>query len=314
MSSQVRYAVGVDIGGTKTAFGLVDSKGRILRHDRFATAEVTDHRAFLARLSEGIAGLLASADLLPKAVAGVGIGSAGPLDMRRGIVRNGYTLPALEGRCITRPLQRTLGLPVLLENDADAALLGEAWVGAAKGLRSAVMLTFGTGVGGAALVDGRILRGANDEHPEIGHMPVRAGGPRCYCGRRGCLESIASGTAIAQAARLPTREVFAAAARGDVRCRRIIAQARDACVTAVWTVLHGYYPQCLVLGGGVMAEHFEFFAPALREVAAQAAMVQRPAVDIRKAKLGNRAGIIGAASLLLLATRQVDSKNRNQGH
>jgi glucokinase len=188
-----------------------------------------------------------------------------------------------------------------LENDADAAGVGEYRWGAGRDATPLVMVTLGTGIGGALLVNGEIYRGVNGEHPELGHLAVRPDGPDCYCGTRGCWESIASGTAIAAAGKrfgfADSRAVFAAAS-SDANAAAVVREAVEATASAVWTLIHAYFPQRIVLGGGIGVEHFERFAAMLRPRLSLATQLSknRP-VEIAKAALGRDAGVIGAASL-----------------
>lgn len=311
MPRRRRYAIGVDIGGTKTAVGIVDLSGRVKSQAQFATGQASDARQFVLILSGAIHALLTEKGLSPSEMTGIGVGAAGPLDIDRGVIKNPFTLPSLDGYCLTRPLANATGLPCRLENDADVALLGEAWVGSARGVDSVVMLTFGTGVGGAVLSHGRLYRGTQNEHPELGHVPVRAAGPLCYCGRRGCLESIASGSAIARAGRRlglkDSAAVFDAAANGDTPCTQIIERALAASATAIWSFLHSFAPRRIILGGGIMDSHYRVIGPALQKTISHAAMLGDLCVQIRPARLGNRAGVIGAASMYLNRQRVPDA-------
>ncbi len=162
------------------------------------------------------------------------------------------------------------------------------------------MVTLGTGIGGAALVSGQIYRGVNGEHPELGHIPVLPDGPECYCGTRGCWESLASGPAIAAAGKplgfKDSRAVFAAAP-GDANAAAIVRRAVNATATATWALLHTCLPERIVLGGGIGEEHFDHFAGAMRQQIARATQVPKTGIEIVKARLGNEAGVIGAACL-----------------
>jgi glucokinase len=196
-------------------------------------------------------------------------------------------------------MEQRFAAPAYLENDADAALLGETHAGSARSLRDVVMLTFGTGVGGGALVGGQLYRGMNGEHPEIGHILVDPGGPECYCGIRGCLESVASGTALAKAGRArgfaDAAEVFEKASAADETASRLVDRAVSAVASAFWTVLHTFMPEKVVFGGGVMEGQFEVFAPALRERAHLAEEAWGQRFLFSKAELANDAGMVGAA-------------------
>jgi glucokinase len=239
-------------------------------------------------------------------LCGIGIGCAGPVNPKRGTIHNPYTLPGWDDCDIITPLNKAFGVPVYLENDADAAVLGEAFVGAARDCGDVVMLTFGTGIGTGILVDRHIYRGVQDEHPEMGHIPVESDGPDCYCGRKGCFESIASGSAIAEAGRAhnfrDSHHVFEAAGQGDPAGQKMVYRALRATATATWTILHTFLPQRIILGGGIIDDHYELFAVPIREAIAAATMVPRQHITVEKAQLGNDAGLVGAASLALRPT------------
>jgi glucokinase len=301
-----RLAIGVDIGGTKIAVAAVDGSGRILAREAIATeAELGFERA-VGRMTAAIDRVLAQIGQARGGLCGIGVGCAGPVSPARGVINNPYTLPGWVECDIVAPLCAEFGLSVHLENDADSAALGEWFAGAARGCPQVVMLTLGTGVGGGVVIGGQIYRGAGGEHPELGHMPVDAAGPDCYCGTRGCLESIASGTAIAAAGAelglADSRAVFAAAAAGNRDAAAIIERAKAALAVAGWTILHTFMPELVVLGGGLVDDHFELFAPAIAERIPLATMVPAGGVRVAKAALGNDAGLVGAASLALVRT------------
>ena len=180
---------------------------------------------------------------------GVGIGCAGPVDPIRGTIHNPHTLPGWTDADIVTPVREALGGRVVLENDADMALLGECQAGAGRGFDPVVMLTFGTGIGGAAIVGGRLLRGVAGEHPELGHVLVDPRGPRCYCGTSGCFESLASGSALAAAGLAggldDAPQVLARAREGDPRPAH--SRPRPAATaSATATILHSLLPERFV--------------------------------------------------------------------
>ncbi len=296
------YAVGIDIGGTKIAVGMVDRDGGCIARGEVPTESASGPGRALERMMGLIERLERSAGLGREGLRGVGIGCAGPVNPYQGTVHNPFTLPGWEDWGIVRALGGALGKPVYLENDADAAALGECWLGAGRGCNPVVMLTLGTGVGGAVVVGGRVGRGVDGEHPELGHVPVAAGGPLCYCGRAGCLESVASGTAIGEAGRAwgweDSRGVLAAAGAGDPRAVGIVTRAVDALETATWTLLHAYLPERIVVGGGMAEEHFEVLAVGMRRAVGLAAMAPRGRVEVVRAELGQSAGVLGGARLV----------------
>ncbi|MBM3878291.1 MAG: ROK family protein [Verrucomicrobia bacterium] len=294
-------AIGIDIGGTKLAVALVHPSGRILAQRTLATEAERGFERAVGRIETAIRAVLRPTRAGRGQLAGIGVGCAGPVDPARGLINNPYTLAGWNQCDLVTPLQRRFGVPVWLENDADAAALGECFQGAGRGFDPVVMLTFGTGVGGAALVRGQVYRGVQGEHPELGHLPVSPDGPDCYCGTRGCLESMASGTAVGEAGRSlgfpDARAVFAAARAGHPAAEPIVNRALAAAATAAWTICHTLLPARLVLGGGMMAEHYDLFAEAIRHRLAGATQFPRAAVSIAPAALGNDAGLVGAASL-----------------
>lgn len=298
-----RRAIGIDIGGTKIAVAAVDARGAIHSRRVVATeAELGFERA-IERMVRAADEALAEADWHRAQLCGVGIGCTGPVSAQRGVINNPYTLPTWDDCPIVERLQSIFKLPAYLENDADAAALGEWFAGAARGSGRVVMLTLGTGVGGGVIVDGAVYRGTRGEHPELGHIPVAMSGPDCYCGFSGCLESIASGTAITTAGQQAgvgdSRQVFARAAEGNATAEEIVGRVQQSLASAAWTILHTFMPELIVLGGGVIDEHYERLAPAMAAMIPKATMVPSGGARVVKAQLGNDAGLVGAAGLAL---------------
>ena len=298
-----RVALGVDIGGTKIAVGAVDAAGAVQARRTIATDAEAGFDAGLARLERAIDETMAEAGVDPATLAGIGLGCPGPFDETSGQIQNFYTLPGWEGNDIVSPLAARFATPVRLVNDADAALLGEALAGAAQGARIAVMLTVGTGIGGAALIDGAILRGAKGEHPEIGHLIVDPAGPECYCGSRGCIEAFAAGPALARAGAefgyADAEAVFAAAEAGEEPAKAIVARSADAMETGVWSLIHAFLPEVILIGGGMGERHFALYLDAAERAIARAVLAPAGAIRVVKAALGNDAGMVGAAALML---------------
>jgi glucokinase len=189
-------AVGIDIGGTKIAIATVNGAGEVQREATIPTDSRLGFVSGVGRITETVTRVVAETGWAVRDLHGVGIGCAGPVDPVRGTIHNPHTLPGWMDGDIVSPLRQAFGCPVVLENDADMALLGECRTGAGRGFDPVVMLTFGTGIGGAAVRGGALLRGVAGEHPELGHIPVDAAGPRCYCGTSGCFESLSSGTCL----------------------------------------------------------------------------------------------------------------------
>lgn len=303
MNSAAR-AVGIDIGGTKMAVALVDASGRMIANAILATEAEKGFDRAVRRLSDEVDMLLTKTNRPPSTVTGIGIGCAGPVDPPNGMINNPYTLEGWNHCDIVTPLRERFGVPVFLENDADAAAVGECFAGAGRGFDPVVMLTFGTGVGGAAVINNRIYRGVQGQHPELGHVHVAADGPACYCGTRGCLESLASGKAMGAAGNeiglSDARAVFAAASAGNRAAQAILERAVDAVADASWTICHTFLPQRLILGGGMMDAHFGLFAGRIRTRIQSATQFRRDSVSVTRAALGNDAGVVGAAAVVFL--------------
>lgn len=292
-------ALGIDIGGTKIAVATVLGGGEIVREVAVPTESERGFADGVARITEAASRVLDESAWTPSELLGIGIACAGPVDSVRGTIENPHTLPGWTGGNIVAALGEAFACPVILENDADMALLGECYAGAGRGFDPVVMLTFGTGIGGAVRVGGTILRGLGGEHPEMGHVPVDPAGPRCYCGANGCFEILASGSALAAAARDlglgDARQLLARAAEGQPSALGVRSRALAATAIAAWTILHTVLPQRLILGGGMMDEHYELFAAAVRAATSKATLVPAARVSVARAELGNRAGLVGAA-------------------
>ena len=298
----MKHALGIDIGGTKIALGVVAHDGRILAQRTIPTHAPGGFDSAVQRLGDAARAALGECGVPPEFLSGVGVGCTGPVNPRTGVIDNPHTLPGWEGRNLIAALSTGMELPVWLENDADAAALGEYHYGAGERTVRMVMLTFGTGIGGAILLDGRIYRGAAGEHPEIGHLAALPGGPACYCGCNGCVESLASGPAITSAGQelgfTDAASVFAAAP-GDERAQRVLAGVRHATDTLVWGVLHSFLPARLVLGGGLVEAQPDFFLEIARATVDRARLLVSAAVTVAPAQCGNLAGVVGAARLAI---------------
>ena len=299
-------AVGLDIGGTKVAGAAVSAQGEILCRETMLTEARLGFDDGLGRIIRLLRRVLAGAGCSDADLAAVGIGCTGPVDPARGTIDNPYTLPTWEGHNIVDPLRAAFGAPVALENDADAAAMGEVWMGAGQGGRAVITITIGTGIGGGIILDGRIYRGVGGVHPEIGHHCIDPSGPECYCGIRGCWESLSSGPAMAAAAQaqMPGRaaeaitgaSVIADARAGHPIAQEIVSRAAQTTALGVFNLVNLYAPDIIVLGGGVM-EAYDLFEPVIRRVVERDTMVPIGCIAIRKAVLGNDAGVLGAARI-----------------
>ncbi|MBP8255892.1 MAG: ROK family protein [Opitutaceae bacterium] len=294
----MKHALGIDIGGTKTALGVVAENGTIQARTTLPTDSHLGFRNAIQRISIAAGKLFQSCDAAARQLSGIGVGCTGPVNPITGVVDNPHTLPGWDGCNLIEALSAEFNLRTWLENDADTAAYGEYHFGAGEGADRLVMLTFGTGVGGAAILRGEIYRGTRGGHPELGHLPVSNDGPTCYCGRNGCVESFASGPAIAKAASglgfASAMDVIAADGNNS-SASKILMDAREAIATATWSILHSFFPDRIVLGGGLVEAHPEFFVDAARTAVGRARLLDTTSITIAPARLGNLAGLIGAA-------------------
>lgn len=317
------YTIGIDLGGTNIAAGLVDSEGRILQKDSTPTRTqrhpdeiVADMAAICRRLTEAAGLTLAD-------VCHVGVAVPGTADRERGIFTYAPNLPFLN-----YPLRDKLsallgGKDILLENDANAAAWAEATVGCAKGTRFSVLITLGTGVGGGAILDGKIHSGFNAIGGEFGHMVIKKDGRRCGCGRKGCWEAYSSATGLIRSTReameewtkagrktvltelaggdpaaVSGRTAFDGADRGDEASRQVIADYIADLACGIANVINLLQPEVLSIGGGICNQGDALLLPLREQVYKEIYMGDMaPRTDIRIATLGNDAGILGAALL-----------------
>jgi glucokinase len=254
-------------------------------------------------------------------VRAIGIGSTGPLDRDKGAIQNPYTLPGWEDVSIVDYLQEHFRLPTALENDADAAALGEAWMGAGRDAGCIFMVTVGTGVGTAMIQENRIYRGVNGAHPEGGHILIDPSGPECYCGARGCLESLVSGPAIAELARktaagmcdgylqqvcngdlksLSAAQVFDGARAGDETCRELVKTVSNWLGLGLVSIMMLNLPEVIILGGGVMRSYDLMEPYILQVIQKHDIIIPTSKVRLSLAGLGQQAGIFGAARAAFL--------------
>lgn len=277
----------VDIGGTKIAAARADGLGE-LQHRR---EEPTFAERGFTQAAERLVAMLRAGGPLD----GIAIGSTGPIDRETGVYGRVDVLPGWEGANLSRCLREALGdLPIVIENDADAAALGEAHAGAGRGVSRFVYVTVSTGIGGGIVLDGAIYRGAGGLHPEIGHHMIEASGPPCACGARGCWEALASGPALAARANAASAEMVCAHA-DEPWAREAIEREAFYLGVGLANVIAMYAPETIALGGGVMKSHALFAARMRAVIDACATIVPARGVTIVPAVLGADAVLHGAA-------------------
>ncbi|HKT59705.1 MAG TPA: ROK family protein [Gemmatimonadales bacterium] len=318
----MRFVLGIDIGGTNLVVGSVSEDGsRIIATASEPTHAEAGAKDVLERLvnlaDRAIAGT--KKEVPGAEILGVGVGAPGPLDTKRGIV---LLTPNLGW--VNLPLRQIihdrLGLPAALDNDANCAVLGEWWVGAARGARQAIGITIGTGIGGGLILDGKLYHGASDVAGEIGHTTIDTEGRRCKCGNYGCLEAYASGPNIAVRAveeieagavsRLPTlvggdlskitaQTVYQAAQDGDDLALEVVNDTARFLGVGIGNLLNVFNPEVVVVCGGVTAAGDHLFVPLRREAARRAFKPAVAACRIVPGELAGTAGVYGAAKAFL---------------
>ena len=305
----------IDIGGTKLAAGIVDSEGRILARGEIPTLAKEGLEPVLARIVGLGRDLLSRPEVAGVRVHRIGMGCAGPVDLKAGVVFNPPNLPGWTQVPLTDHIQRALALPTVLENDANAAALGEFRYGAGRGARSIVYITVSTGIGGGIILNGKVWHGLKDAAGEVGHMTVCPDGPLCGCGNRGCLEAMSSGPSIARRAREllaagrqsalgqianPTSaDVVRLAKKGDPVASEIWDQAVRYLGIGVAAVITILAPERVVIGGGVTRAGDFLFEPLREHVRQHVKLVPVESVPILPATLGPDVGILGAAAVAL---------------
>ncbi len=296
------YAIGVDLGGTNLRAAAIGREGQVLGRRSAPTNPAAGREAMLDCMTGAIAELRDACG--PAGLAGIGIGVPGFILLKEGIVRNSNNLACLEGFPIRAEIERTLGARVILENDANAAALGEKWMGAGRDVQDLVLLTLGTGVGGGIISGGRVLQGFLGMAGELGHTTVVPDGNPCGCGNQGCLEKHASATAITAmagmlhlGANLTAQDVYGLALGGDSKARHIFDIVGRALGVTLANLVNIFNFPLYLLSGGVMAAWDLFAPPMLEEVRRRSFAFRNTPTRIEKATLGNEAGLFGAACL-----------------
>ena len=314
------FTLGIDLGGTNTKMGIVDATGQLLEQRSYPT---NSHKGPDGVLAEMAANGLKLISETGRTVKTVGIGSPGPINGKLGIV---YEAPNLGGWVnveVTKILQQHMQLPVTLSNDANAAAYGEWWAGAGTEIDTMILLTLGTGVGGGIVINDELYSGIDDTAGELGHVIINFDGPLCGCGNRGCIEAYASATAILRDVRaaiaageptslkLPegddpdfgTKQVYDAALAGDALSIRIFERMGFTLGITCATLINSLNPEMIAFGGA-MSNAWELFQPIMVDTIKKNAF-EAPAnrCRIERARLGNDAGIIGAAGLAMKAQR-----------
>ncbi len=321
--AEPRLYIGIDLGGTKIGMALADAEGQILARDRRETRAAEGQSAVIERMIDATHRVMGEAGVNPAQVTAIGVVAPGPIDGRSGMVMSPPNLPGWEAVPLARIIEEALGISTFLENDANAAALGEHRFGAGRGTQNMIYVTASTGIGGGFIFRGQLYSGASGAAAEVGHMTILAGGPLCGCGNRGCLEALASGTAIARQgrealahsqspliaelaggdpARVSARLVAQAAAQGDATAQNILSEAMNYLGVGMANLVNLLNPELLVIGGGLTNLGEDLFGPVRRVIDRRAFRTAAQAVRVIPTELGDDVGVLGAVAVAMSKT------------
>ncbi len=295
------YSIGVDLGGTNLRVAAVDRDGRMMQKIAGSTDLTRGPEAVVADMSTAIEALRST--LGTHSLHGIGVAVPGFIRLKEGIIAGSNNLAVLEGFPMRDALQRKLGTPVILENDANAAAMGEKWIGAGRDVNDLVLVTLGTGIGGGIIADGKIVHGYLGMAGEVGHITVVPNGNPCGCGNHGCLEKHASATAIAARAFLiglgdvPSEQGYALAKSGDERALAVFEHMGRALGIGLATLVNLFNFPLYLISGGPLPAWDVFSIPMMHELSKRSFTYRASKTIVARAELGNEAGLFGAAYL-----------------
>lgn len=310
-----KYVIGIDLGGTKISGAVANFKGDMISQYTIPTKAEEGKEAVLQRIITVVEKVIEESNVDKEKIVSIGIGSPGPLDAKKGMIITTPNLP-FENFNIVQPLVDKFNIPTYLDNDANAAAIGEYAFGAGKGTDNMVFITVSTGIGGGAILNGKIYRGNTCNALEIGHMTLEKDGPRCNCGNYGCAEALASGTAIAKAAReqvengintslsnyekITAYEVFREAEKGDTVAQNVLNKALNYLGICVANIITSFDPEIVIIGGGVSKGGNIVFEKVNEVVKERCFKAMWESTKIVPAALGTDAGVKGAVALAIM--------------
>ncbi len=314
----------VDLGGTKILSALIDEQGLILARDQTPTPSTGDQNTVIQSIIGSSKRVLNEADIGIGNIAAVSIAAAGPSDIRTGILFTSPNLPGWRDVPLQDIFSRQFGKTVYLLNDAKAAALGELYFGAAKGLKNFLFITISTGIGGGIIINGELYSGAAGTAGELGHMVIDDDGPLCNCGNRGCWEMLASGKALAAAAKQSIKEgvkssiteysdgdvekinaqvINKAAIAGDQLAQKLISRTAYYLGVGFSNLINIFSPELIVIGGGLSNIGDRLLLPACEEAKKRAFKQPYEATRFALAALGADSGVLGAAGYAIRQQR-----------
>lgn len=312
------YYIGIDLGGTNIAVGLVDEEGKIIHKDSVPTLNEREYPEIIKDMAMLSLKVIEDSGVSLKDVKSIGIGSPGTPNTEEGILVYANNLK-FRNVPMRAEMQKYIDLPVYLDNDANVAALAESVAGACKGAKHSVTITLGTGVGTGVVIDGKVYSGFNNAAAEMGHMVIVVDGEQCTCGRKGCWEAYASATALIRQtkkaavanpdslinklvegdlSRINAKVPFDAARQGDRVGLQIVEEYMKYLAEGLANVINIFQPEIIAIGGGISKEGEYLLAPLRKLVSERIYTLEGvPQTRIVAAQLGNDAGIVGAAML-----------------
>lgn len=312
--------LGIDLGGTTTKFAIMKPQGEIQQRWSIQTDVLNDGNNIIPNIIDSINHHLQLYQMSAKQFQGIGIGTPGSVDYQTGTVDSAFNLNWDRPMALKEQIELHTNIPVQVENDANVAALGERWLGAGNNADNVAFVTLGTGVGGGIIINGQIVHGQGGSAGEIGHMTINPQGYRCTCGKRGCLETVASATGIVHVARdyaqeyagdselkasldngddLTAKDVFDLAKQNDPLALKVTSAVCDQLGLALSIVAVTINPQYIIIGGGV-SNAGDFLLQRVQESYNRYVFSSvKKTTTLTLATLGNEAGVIGAASLIL---------------
>ena len=312
-----KYRIGVDVGGTNVKIALVDKEGSIVYSNTTPTRAEMGYEYTISNIKQAIVDLMKETKTDKTTIEGIGFGFPGQIDCDAGVVRVSPNIPGWNNVPIAKIVEKEFGIPTKVDNDVRCAALGELAFGAGKGCKNLVCITVGTGIGSGLIINGKLVRGADNAAGEIGHIKLQMhDGPICGCGDSGCLEAFASGPSIVAMAQeyilggkstkyrelanpeITPYVVAEAAKQGDKVALKIFERMGKYIGIGLASVVNLLNPEKIVIGGGVADAGDILFTPIINTLKKRAMPIQAKSVSVVPAQLGNAAGVIGASLLI----------------
>jgi len=309
----MKYVLGINLGGTNVRLGIVSGEGKIVEMDREKTGK-KEKKAIDQQLFLGIEELKKEGAKKGLKIMGIGLGAPGPINTKQGTIVEMPNFTEIQNWPLKKEIEEKFQLPVAMEKDSNAALLGEKWVGAAKDKKNVILLTLGTGVGGAALVDGRLLTGASGEAAEFGHITVDPNGHKCGCGKRGCLETFCGAAGILRMAKekgiqaKESKDIFVLARENNQKALEVIKIFSFALAEALGGLINIFDPELIIFGGKTSLSQDVFWPELKKRLSEFCFRSSLKDADIVSSEIVDQAEIIGAASLIFKKLRLKNEK------